>query len=71
MLSYYDLHTALVASGFTVPSISTISTIALIGAIPMTLAVILVVVFGVETCKRRLEDITADELKVVAETRLN
>jgi hypothetical protein len=71
MLSYYGLHTALVASGITVPSISTISTIALIGAIPMTLAVILVVVFGVETCKLRLADITADELKVVAETRLN
>jgi uncharacterized membrane protein len=32
----------------------------------MTLAVILVAFFGVETCKRRLEDITADEFKRVA-----
>jgi uncharacterized membrane protein len=39
------------------------STIALIGAIPMALSVILVAIFGVETCKRRLEEIIADELK--------
>jgi len=50
---------ALVVFGFAAPSISTI---ALIGAVPMTLAVILVLLFGVETQKRRLEDITADEL---------
>jgi len=43
-----------------------ISTVALIGAIPMTLAVILVAFLGIETCKRRLEEITADEFKVVA-----
>jgi len=36
--------------------------VALIGAIPMSLAVILVLMFGVETRKRRLEEITADEL---------
>jgi putative MFS transporter len=59
---------ALVASGVTVPSISTI---ALIGAIPMTLAVILVAIFGVDTCQRRLEDIAKDELKIVAESRVN
>ena len=54
---------SLVSFGITVPSMSTV---ALIGAIPMTLAVILVAIFGVETCKRRLEDITADEFKRVA-----
>ena len=54
---------SLVSFGITVPSMSTV---ALIGAIPMTLAVILVAIFGVETCKRRLEEITADELKGVA-----
>jgi len=32
------------------------------GAIPMALAVVLVLIFGVETQKRRLEEITADEL---------
>jgi len=46
---------ALVSFGFATPSIQTI---AWIGAVPMTLAVILVAIFGVETCKRRLEDIT-------------
>jgi putative MFS transporter len=50
---------ALVVFGFTTPSIATI---ALIGAIPMTLAVILVLFFGVETQQRRLEEITAAEL---------
>ena len=45
---------ALVSFGMATPSITTV---ALIGAIPMTLAVILVALFGVETCKRRLEDI--------------
>ena len=45
---------ALVLSGIAAPSISTV---ALIGAIPMTLAVIAMACFGVETCKRRLEEI--------------
>jgi putative MFS transporter len=54
---------SLVSFGITAPSMSTV---ALIGAIPMTLAVILVAIFGVETCKRRLEEITADELKGAA-----
>jgi putative MFS transporter len=50
----------LVALGITTPSIATV---ALIGAIPMTLAVVLMAVFGVETRQRRLEDITAEELR--------
>jgi putative MFS transporter len=50
---------ALVVFGIAVPSIATV---ALIGAIPMTLAVFLVLFFGIETRKRRLEEITADEL---------
>jgi MFS transporter, putative metabolite:H+ symporter len=50
----------LVAFGITTPSIATV---ALIGAMPMTIAVLLVAVFGVETRQRRLEDITAEELK--------
>jgi MFS transporter, putative metabolite:H+ symporter len=49
---------ALVVFGITTPSIATV---ALMGAIPMTLAVVLVCFFGVETRKRRLEEITADE----------
>jgi putative MFS transporter len=49
---------ALVVFGIAAPSIATV---ALIGAIPMTLAVILVFFFGIETRKRRLEEITADE----------
>jgi putative MFS transporter len=53
---------ALVAFGITVPSIATV---ALIGAIPMTLAVIALALFGVETRKRRLEEITAEEFEVV------
>lgn len=48
---------ALTALGVAAPSISTV---ALIGALPMTLAVGLVALFGVETCKRRLEDIAVD-----------
>jgi putative MFS transporter len=51
----------LVAFGIAAPSISTV---ALIGAVPMALAVVLVAVFGVETRQRRLEEITAEELKV-------
>jgi len=49
---------ALVTFGIAAPSIATV---ALIGAIPMTLAVILMLAFGVETRKRRLEEITRDE----------
>jgi MFS transporter, putative metabolite:H+ symporter len=49
---------ALVVFGIAAPSIATV---ALIGAIPMTLAVFLVFFFGIETRKRRLEEITADE----------
>lgn len=45
---------SLMSFGVAVPSISTV---ALIGAIPMTLAVVLVAIFGVETCKIRLEEI--------------
>jgi putative MFS transporter len=56
---------ALVAFGITTPSISTV---ALIGAIPMTIAVVLVAIFGIETRQRRLEDITAEELKVRGRT---
>jgi MFS transporter, putative metabolite:H+ symporter len=52
---------ALVAFGVAAPSISTV---ALIGAIPMALAVVLVALFGVETRQRRLEEITAEELKL-------
>ncbi len=51
---------SLVAFGFATPSITTV---ALMGAIPMTLAVLAVMFFGIETSKRRLEEITADELK--------
>ncbi len=55
---------ALVSFGVATPSITTV---ALIGAIPMTLAIILVAVFGVETCKRKLEDIAPDQkLKAAA-----
>lgn len=51
---------SLMSFGVAVPSISTV---ALIGAIPMTLAVILVAIFGVETCKIRLEEINEDKFK--------
>lgn len=50
---------ALVVFGIAAPSISTI---ALIGAIPMVLAVLLAVRYGVETRRRSLEEITAEEL---------
>ena len=33
-------------------------------AIPVTLAVLAVTFFGVETCKRRLEEITAGKFKI-------
>ena len=52
---------ALVVFGVAAPSISTV---ALIGAISMTLAAVLVAMFGIETRQRRLEDITADQLKL-------
>ena len=51
---------ALVAFGIAAPSIVNV---ALVGAIPMALAVVAIAFFGVETRKRRLEEITADELK--------
>jgi putative MFS transporter len=51
----------LVAFGITAPSIATV---ALIGAVPMAIAVLLVALFGVETRQRRLEEITAEELKL-------
>ena len=51
---------ALVAFGIAAPSIATV---ALIGAIPMALAVLAIAFFGVETRNRRLEEITAEELK--------
>lgn len=50
---------ALVAFGIAPPSMATV---ALIGAVPMALAVLAVTFFGVETRKRRLEEITADKL---------
>jgi MFS transporter, putative metabolite:H+ symporter len=50
---------ALVVFGIATPSISTI---ALIGAIPMMVAVVLTVLYGVETRKRSLEEITAEGL---------
>ncbi|MGH9651645.1 MAG: MFS transporter, partial [Terriglobales bacterium] len=54
---------ALVAAGIAAPSI--VGT-ALMGAIPMTLAVLAIVLFGVETRKRRLEEITAEEFKTAS-----
>ena len=52
---------ALVVFGIATPSIATV---ALIGAIPMTLAVVLVAIYGVETRQRGLEEITAEQLKL-------
>ena len=52
---------ALVAFGIAAPSIATV---ALIGAVPMALAVLLVSLRGVETRQRPLEEITAEELKM-------
>ena len=51
---------ALVVAGATPPSIATT---ALIGAIPLVLGALAMAVFGVETRRRRLEDITAEELQ--------
>ena len=50
---------ALVVAGATPPSIATT---ALIGALPLALGALAMAVFGVETRRRRLEDITAEEL---------
>jgi putative MFS transporter len=50
---------ALVVFGIAAPSIATV---ALVGAIPMALAVLLTVLYGVETRNRPLEEITAEEL---------
>lgn len=52
---------ALVAAAVAPPSIAGT---ALLGAIPMAMAAVAVALFGVETRKRRLEEITADELKL-------
>jgi putative MFS transporter len=53
---------ALVAAAVATPSIATT---ALIGAVPMAAAALAVAVFGVETKRRRLEEITAEEFGVV------
>ncbi|MEO6526313.1 MAG: MFS transporter [Gemmatimonadaceae bacterium] len=58
---------ALVVFGIAAPSIATV---ALIGAIPMTLAIILVAIFGVETRQRRLEDITQEEFEKAGTARI-
>ncbi|HWB72486.1 MAG TPA: MFS transporter [Egibacteraceae bacterium] len=50
---------ALVAAAVAPPSIAAT---ALLGAIPMGLAAVAVAILGVETCKRRLEEITAEQL---------
>jgi putative MFS transporter len=50
---------ALVVAGATPPSIATT---ALIGALPLVLGALAMAVFGVATRRRRLEDITAEEL---------
>lgn len=52
---------ALVAAGATPPSIATT---ALIGAVPLALGAIAMALFGVETRRRRLEEITAEELRL-------
>ncbi|MGQ0669872.1 MAG: MFS transporter [Actinomycetota bacterium] len=54
---------ALVVAAVAPPSIAGTS---LLGAIPMTLAALAVAVFGIETRKRRLEEITAEELRTEA-----
>jgi putative MFS transporter len=53
----------LVVLGVAAPSIATTT---LIGGIPMALAALGILFFGVETHNRRLEEITAEELKIVA-----
>lgn len=51
---------AFVALGVAAPSIATTT---LVGGIPMALAAIAMIIFGVETRKRSLEEITAQEFK--------
>jgi MFS transporter, putative metabolite:H+ symporter len=53
----------LVALGVAAPSIATTT---LIGGIPMGLAALGILFFGVETRNRRLEEITAEKFKVAA-----
>jgi putative MFS transporter len=53
----------LVALGVAAPSIATTT---LIGGIPMAVAALGILFFGVETHNRRLEEITAEELKIAA-----
>ncbi|MCA1727665.1 MAG: hypothetical protein LC722_08475 [Actinobacteria bacterium] len=45
-------------------AVPSISGTALLGGIPMLLAAIAVAIWGIETHRRRLEDITADEVGV-------
>ena len=52
---------ALVVAGATAPSISTT---ALIGAIPLVLGAVAMGIYGVETHRRQLEEITAEELSL-------
>jgi putative MFS transporter len=60
---------SLVVFGVAAPSIASTT---LIGGIPMALAAIAIVFFGVETRKRSLEDITAEEYKrVVVDSKQN
>lgn len=54
---------AFMSFGLAAPSITTV---AMIGAIPMALAVILVAFFGTETRRRGLEDILVDSVKIQA-----
>ncbi len=51
---------ALIVVALAPPSIAAT---ALLGAVPMALATLAVALFGVETCKRRLEDITTQQLQ--------
>jgi putative MFS transporter len=53
---------ALVTYGFAAPSLAGTT---LVGAIPMALAALAVLLFGVETRNRRLEQITAEEFKPI------
>jgi putative MFS transporter len=50
---------AIVAAAIAAPSIAST---ALYGAIPLTMAIVAMIVFGVETKKKQLERITAEEL---------
>jgi MFS transporter, putative metabolite:H+ symporter len=56
----------LVALSIALPSITGS---ALLGAIPMALAAVAIGAFGIETRKRRLEEITADELDLIPPAR--